>query len=280
MIISIHEKLRPSHNICGESAGIIVEHKIRLAWITGASTGIGAATALRLAQQGWHVAVTARSEDKLDELAANLSAFKGKIFPYPGDVTDAALMRDIVSRIEGELGPIDLALLNAGSNFPDKEGRFSAALFRKTFDLNVQGTVNCLEPVLERFRARKAGHIVIVASVAGFRGLPGALPYCASKAALINLTESLGIECAAQGIKVQLVNPGFVKTPLTDKNHFPMPMLMDVNKAADVLVRGLESGRFEINFPWPFVYAIKLVDLLPNRAYLWLMRRISPKVLK
>jgi short-subunit dehydrogenase len=257
-----------------------VEHKIRLAWITGASTGIGAATALRLAQQGWHVAVTARSEDKLDELAANLSAFKGKIFPYPGDVTDAALMRDIVSRIEGELGPIDLALLNAGSNFPDKEGRFSAALFRKTFDLNVQGTVNCLEPVLERFRARKAGHIVIVASVAGFRGLPGALPYCASKAALINLTESLGIECAAQGIKVQLVNPGFVKTPLTDKNHFPMPMLMDVNKAADVLVRGLESGRFEINFPWPFVYAIKLVDLLPNRAYLWLMRRISPKVLK
>lgn len=277
----MYEKNGVAHNICVESKRRkILEHKIKLAWITGASTGIGAATALRLAQQGWNVAVTARSEDKLEELAANLSAFKGKIFPYPGDVTDASLMRDIVGRIEDELGPIHLAMLNAGSNFSDKSGTFSAALFDKTFDLNVQGTANCLEPVLERFRTRGSGHIAITGSVAGFRGLPSALAYCASKAALINLAESLAIECAGQGIKVQLINPGFVKTPLTDKNDFPMPMRMDVHKAAKVLVMGLESERFEINFPWPFVYAIKLAGMLPNRVYLWLMRWISPRVLK
>ncbi|MCD8494186.1 MAG: SDR family NAD(P)-dependent oxidoreductase [Alphaproteobacteria bacterium] len=256
------------------------KNKKKLAWVTGASTGIGRAAALRLAQQGWDVAATARSEDKLEDLAANLSAFKGRIFPYPGDVTDLAAMRAVVEKIEGDHGPIDLALLNAGGHFPDKPGCFSAEHFRKTFDLNVYGTAHCLEPVWERFRARQSGHVAIVASVAGFRGLPQALSYCPSKAALINLSECLALDGASYGIKVQVINPGFVKTPLTDKNKFPMPMLMDVNAAADVLVKGLSSDRFEINFPWPFVYAVKLMGMLPNRAYLWLMKKMAPGVLE
>lgn len=251
-----------------------MEHNRKLAWVTGASTGIGAATALRLAQQGWNVAATARSADRLEELAAGLSAFKGKIFSYPGDVTDVAGISALVAKIEADLGEINLALLNAGSHLPDPDGSFSAERFRMTFDLNVQGVANCLEPLLERFRARRGGHIAIMGSVAGFRGLPHASAYCASKAALINLAECLAIDGAPLGIKVQVINPGFVKTPLTDKNDFPMPMLMDVNEAAAVLVNGLESNRFEINFPWPFVYAVKLLNMLPNRVYLWLGGRL------
>lgn len=252
----------------------------RLAWVTGASTGIGRAAALRLAQRGWDVAVTSRSAERLEELSENLSAFKGRIFPYPGDVTDFAAMCAVVEKIEADHGPIDLALLNAGGNFPDRPGRFSVEQFRKTFDLNVYGTVHCLEPVWERFQARQSGHVAIVGSVAGFRGLPQALSYCPSKAALINLAECLALDGAPYGIKVQVINPGFVKTPLTDKNKFPMPMLMDVNAAADVLVKGLASSRFEINFPWPFVYAVKLMGMLPNRTYLWLIKKMAPGVLE
>ncbi|HRQ59982.1 MAG TPA: SDR family NAD(P)-dependent oxidoreductase [Alphaproteobacteria bacterium] len=248
-------------------------------WITGASTGIGAAVALRLAQLGHRVAITARSEDKLAALSENLSAFKGQIFPYPGDVTDAKAMTKLVAQIEAEMGHLDMAILNAGAHFPDKSKQFSAELCRKTFDLNVQGVANCLEPILDRFRPRKAGHIAIVASVAGFRGLPSSLTYGPSKAALINMAEALAIECKPMDIKVQVVNPGFVKTPLTDKNDFPMPMLMDVNDAARAMADGLFSNRFEINFPRSLCYLKKAIDMLPNRAYLWVMRSVLPKVL-
>lgn len=243
----------------------------KIVWITGASTGIGAETALRLAQRGYRVAVTARSADKLEALSANLSAFKGKIFPYPGDVTDEAQMVRIVEKIEKDHGSIDIALLNAGSFFPDHADQFTARNCRKTFDLNVQGVANCLEPLLKKFIPRKAGHIAIVASVAGFRGLPRSLSYGPSKAALINMAEALYIECKPLGIKVQLVNPGFVRTPLTDKNDFTMPMLMEVEDAADALVRGLESSRFEISFPRVFVLIAKAIGLLPNKIYLWLL---------
>lgn len=243
----------------------------KIVWITGASTGIGAATALRMAQQGYTVAATARSADKLEALADNLSAFKGKIFPYPGDVTEEAGIAELVDRIEKDLGPIDIALLNAGSFFPDAADQFAAASCRKTFALNVQGVANCLEPLLKKFIPRKSGHIAIVASVAGFRGLPRSLSYGPSKAALINMAEALYIECKPLGIKVQVVNPGFVRTPLTDQNDFPMPMMMEVSDAAEALARGLESNRFEITFPWMFVMIVKSIGLLPNKAYLWLL---------
>lgn len=251
----------------------------KIAWITGASSGLGAATALRLIKEGWVVAATARSADKIEVLIHHVAIFGGggKIVSYPGDVTDARQVGDIVARIESELGPIDLALLNAGVYLPDTTETFSATRLREQYETNVIGTANCLEPVLALFRERNKGHIAIVASVAGYRGLPRSLSYGSSKAALINLAEALAIELRATKVKVQVINPGFIKTPMTDRNDFYMPMLMDVDKAAEELVRGLNGGFFEISFPWIFATLTKLVGLLPDRLYIWAIGRIKEK---
>ena len=213
--------------------------KRKLAWITGASSGIGEATARRLAAQGWIVAVSARSEDKLQELAKNFAPVDGggSLHAYPVDVTDPEAVRNIVEKIEAELGVIDLALLNAGTYLRDRAENFKAETFRKTYEVNVFGVANALECILPKMIARKGGQIAVVSSVAGYRGLPYSLAYGSSKAALINMCEALAAECKAHKVKVQVVCPGFVKTPLTDKNDFPMPMLMDVDDAAEKLVQ-------------------------------------------
>lgn len=256
-----------------------METKQKIAWITGASSGIGAALALKLIKKGWIVAATARSADKMEVLVHHVEIFggEGKIVSYPGDVTDKAAMATIVERIEQECGPIDLAVLNAGSYMPDTVDTFSAAHIREQYEVNVFGTANCLEAVLPRFRDRNSGHLAIVASVAGYRGLPRSISYGSSKAALINMAESLAIELRGTGIKVQVVCPGFVKTPMTDKNDFYMPMLMDVDKAAEEFVYGLHGGFFEISFPWVFAFVTKLVGLLPDRAYIWTIGKIKEK---
>jgi len=248
-------------------------HTKKIAWVTGASSGIGEATVKYLIKEGWCVAVTARSEDKLKEM----EKLSDRIVAFAGDVTDAKEMTLMVEKIENTVGPIEMALLNAGTYTPDTLENFSAESFKKLYEVNVFGTVNCLEPVLNQFKKRKRGHVAIVASVAGYRGLPSSLAYGSSKAALINLCEALAAESAGSGIKVQVISPGFVKTPLTDKNEFPMPMLMPVDKAADKLVKGLSSSRFEITFPWIFAFLTKLFGLLPNRAYIWAIGKIKRK---
>ena len=249
--------------------------KKTIIWITGASTGIGAETALQMAKQGYTVAATARTEDKLNDLAKQAQAFKGEIVAYCGDVTKAKSMNDIVKSIEAEQGAIDIALLNAGTYFGDSGADFSAANFKKTFDINVNGIAHCLEPLLKIFKSRGKGHIAIVASVAGYRGLPKSISYGPTKAALINMAEALYMDCKPQNIKVQVINPGFVKTPLTDQNDFDMPMLMPVDDAAAALIKGLESNQFEFTFPWAFALILKTVGLLPNKAYLWLAGKIT-----
>lgn len=234
---------------------------------------------MRLIKEGWIVAATARSSDKIEVLVHHVEIFGGggKIVNYPGDVTDSLQMQEIVARIEAELGPIDLALLNAGVYLPDTADTFTADHLRKQHETNVLGTANCLEPVLKLFKGRGKGHIAIVASIAGYRGLPRSLSYGSSKAALINLAEALAIELRGSKIKIQVVNPGFIKTPMTDINDFYMPMLMDVDKAAEDLVRGLNGGFFEISFPWAFSVLTKLVGLLPDRLYIGAIGKIKEK---
>lgn len=245
----------------------------KIAWVTGASSGIGEATVKRLTQDGWHVAITARSEDKLKKLSETSKL----ISVFAGDITDARHMEEVVGQIEETMGPIDLALLNAGTYTPDTLDNFSSDSFKKLYEVNVFGTVNCLEPVLNKFKARRKGHVAVVASVAGYRGLPSSLAYGSSKAALINLCEALAAESIGSGIKIQVICPGFVKTPLTDKNEFPMPMLMPVDEAADKLVKGLSSNQFEITFPWLFALFTKIFGLLPNRAYIWAIGKVKKK---
>lgn len=239
-------------------------------WITGASSGIGAATALRLAQDGHRVYVTARSEDDLKALEKKSGALSGHIIAKPGDVTDVKKMEALVAEIEKDV-PLDLAIFNAGTYKPDPVESFSLDNFKMHYELNVYGTANALKPVLDKFLNRRAGQICIVGSVAGYRGLPRSIGYGSSKAALINMAEALNIECRGYGVKVQVANPGFVRTPLTDKNDFDMPMLMEVEDAADAFVKGLYSNQFEITFPWLFCRIKRTIDLLPNRLYLWLI---------
>ena len=247
--------------------------KNKLAWITGASTGIGASTAIALAQDGWDVVMTARSKDKLEQMAKLSSEFKGRLIPLQGDVTHKDGMKQAVETIEKNYGHIDLAILNAGAYIPEELWSFKSEDFVSQIQLNLFGTVFCIEALLPSFIKRHAGHIAIVASVAGYRGLPRSLGYGSSKAALIHLAEALAIMGQPYGIKVQIINPGFVKTPLTDKNDFPMPFLIDSGEAAKRIVNGLKTNKFEITFPTRFAYLLKAVGLLPDRVYFAIARK-------
>lgn len=235
----------------------------KVAWVTGASSGIGATTAIKLAQDGYSVAVSARSLDKLEIVAKEHE----NIHSYSLDVTDKEACAKTVQMIQNDLGSLDLVLLNAGTYKPDTLNNFDADTFKNHFDINVIGVGNCIDPVLKSMRGKGQGHIAIVASVAGYRGLPRSLSYGPTKAALINMAEALAIECLDTDIKVQVICPGFVRTPLTDQNDFKMPMLMEVEDAANKLIEGLKSNRFEITFPWAFAFMLKILGMLPNKTY-------------
>lgn len=247
------------------------------AWITGASSGIGRGLALRLAREGWDVAVSARREEELKKLAEAASDSAGTIRPYPLDVTDGAAVRATVERIEQEVAPIALTVLAAGTHQPIRARVFDAGAVKKLLDLNVMGQVYPLEVLLPRLLERGQGRIAVVSSVAGYRGLPTASGYGASKAAVINMCEALRPELEGSGVTLQLVNPGFVKTPLTDRNEFKMPMLMELDDAVAAFRRGLNSDRFEIVFPWRFAMLMKLYRLLPYALALRLARGMVPK---
>jgi NADP-dependent 3-hydroxy acid dehydrogenase YdfG len=241
----------------------------RLAWITGASSGIGRALALHLASTGWRVAASARNEAALATLAATADG----IVPLPLDVTDADAVARAVAAIEAAHGPIALAVLNAGTHEAMTADDFSVATLRRLIDLNFMGVAHGLAAVLPGMRARRAGHIAVVASVAGYRGLPTGGAYCASKAAVIALCEALKPDCDRLGIALQLVNPGFVDTPLTARNRFAMPFLMPLERATAAFARGLGRRRFEIIFPWRFAMLLKLARMLPYRLFFAIVKR-------
>lgn len=244
-------------------------------WITGASSGIGRALALRLARQGYRVAVTARRARALADLAAEGG---GRITPYQGDVTDAARMRAIVAEIEAR-GPIALAVLNAGVYHLAREhAGFDAGDVWETIEANLGGAVRCLDPLLRAMAGRRQGQIAVVASLAGYGGIPGSLAYGAAKAGMINLTEGLRLTYAPRGLTIQLVNPGFVETPMTAPNPYPMPFIMPPERAAGIIARGLQRGGFEIAFPRRLVWPMKASHLLPYGLWLSLMARATRRV--
>ncbi len=253
----------------------MAEGKQGCVWITGASSGIGRAIALRMARDGRTVAASARREDALKELAEEASGLSGSIVAAPCDVTDQIRIAETVARLESEQGGIDIAILNAGVYLPDRADKLDADKFRAQVELNVLGTVDCLGALMPGWMARRRGHLAVVSSVAGYRGLPSSLAYGATKAALINLCEGLKFDFDRLGLKIQLVNPGFVRTPLTDKNTFPMPFLMEVDAAADRVVDGLAGNAFEITFPRRFTYGLKLMRMLPYWAYFPMVRRAT-----
>lgn len=265
-----HGPTSKMHDIWQEAASMGAE----LVWITGASMGIGAALARRLARDGAVVVASARSADRLAALA---SGGGGTIVPWPLDITDGRAVMAGVAAVEAEHGPIDIAVLNAGSHRPVTAHDFTADGLRALLELNLLGTAACLEALMPRMIARGRGRIAVVASVAGYRGLPTSAYYGATKAALINLTESLRFDLDRAGVVIQLIDPGFVKTPLTDRNDFPMPFLISAELAAERIASGLRSSRFEIAFPRLFVAILKLLRLLPYRLYFPLIARATRK---
>lgn len=234
------------------------------AWITGGGTGIGRELALALARKGWRVAISGRRPEPLAETAAALGDAPGRILAFPVDVLDAAGLESACTAIEQAQGPLDLVVANAAVWQAFSARRFDLAGAQQTVAVNLGGIFNTLAPVIPRFIARGRGRLVLVASVAGYFGLPKSGAYGATKAATLHLAESLRYELAPHGVVVQVVCPGFVETPLTAANRFPMPGLMTAPAAATRMVAGLASDRFEIAFPRRMVWPMKLLGLLPG----------------
>ncbi|MEX0923060.1 MAG: SDR family NAD(P)-dependent oxidoreductase [Rhodovibrionaceae bacterium] len=247
-------------------------------WITGASSGLGRALALRFARAGAAVAASARDAAALQALSNEAENLRGSIAALPLDVTDEAAFASAAEEIERELGPIATLVLNAGTHRPVDARALHAEDFRKLLEVNVMGVVNGLAAALPAMRERGRGRIAVVASLSGYRGLPSASAYGLTKAGLINLCEALRPELALDGVILQLVNPGFVKTPLTDKNTFRMPFLMELEDAAEAFYRGLHSSRFEIVFPRRFAYILKIMRCLPYALYFRLTRRMARSI--
>ncbi|HUI22702.1 MAG TPA: SDR family NAD(P)-dependent oxidoreductase [Methylocella sp.] len=244
-----------------------------LAWVTGASSGIGRAVALELGRRGYRVAATARRAAELDDLASQSQ----NIFVLPGDITDRAEMTRLVSEIEAHHGQIALAFLNAGVYFIAERDGFSADLVWRTFEINVGGTVNCLDPILAVMEQRGSGQIALNSSLAGYGGIEGSVAYGATKATLIYMAEALKLTYERAGLTIQVVNPGFVHTAMTAQNRFEMPLIMGVERAAKIICDGFERGGFEITFPRRLAYLFKAVCLLPYPLFFAQMRRSTKR---
>lgn len=255
----------------------IAPNKDQVVWITGASKGIGRALALEFAHQGYIVAASARNEEELQNLCRETESLMGKCLAFPLDVTDQQACKSVFNRITLTMGPVGQVVLNAGTHIPTPAHSFKSQDIKKLLDLNVLGVSYCLEEVLPYMLDLQQGQIAVVASVAGYRGLPDAAGYGASKAALINLCEALKLDLVGSGIKIQVINPGFVKTPLTDKNAFPMPFLISAEAAAKHIVKGMTKDKFEIRFPRLFTSLLGLLRILPYSWYFPLVGKGTAK---
>ena len=247
----------------------IEDWKGRRVWLVGASSGIGAALATLLLERGARVALTSRSRDALDALAAG----HGDALVLLADVTDADGLAAAHAQILAAWGGVDLAIFNAGTHESMRAWELDLAKAKTLIDTNLKGVLNGLAAALPDMLAQKSGAVAVVASVAGYAGLPTSLIYGATKAALINLAETLYLDLAPKGLGVHLICPGFVATPLTAKNAFAMPALIPATEAAHEIVAGLERGEFEIHFPKRFTRLVKLLRLLPYRWYFWLVHK-------
>jgi short-subunit dehydrogenase len=229
-------------------------------WLVGASEGLGRALALKMSRAGVELILSARSGDRLRALAEELP---GRARVVPMDISD----RDSVHEAWEEVGEIDGMIFLAGVYWPQSAKAWNADEVEAMFDINLTGAARVLGHVVPAFVARDAGHIVLTGSLSGFRGLPGAIGYAASKAGLYSLAESLDGDLKDTGVEVQLVNPGFIKTRLTDKNDFTMPFIMEPEPAADIFFEHMTSGGFARSFPTLFSLAFRLSVFLPHGLY-------------
>ena len=242
----------------------------KVIWITGASSGIGKALAIKFAKEGWKVAISARRENLLNEIAKTYN----DIFPYPLDVTDSNKCELVFNSIKEKFKNVDISVFSTGIHDPKSEKSLDLNKVRQIMEVNFFGTINSVNAVYKYYKERKSGQISIVSSVAGYRGLPAGGAYCASKSALTSFTESLNFDMKRKNVRVSLISPGFIKTPMTDQNDFPMPMIKTPEFAAEEIYNGLvKKNAFEIHFPKSFTFIMKILQILPNWAYFKLVEK-------
>ena len=247
----------------------------KIIWITGASSGIGKALAIKFAEKGWTVAASARRENLLEDL----NKFNPNIYSFPLDVTEIENCKLIANKIIEKFGSIDICVFGTGMHDPKSEKRFDLNKIREIMEVNYFGTMNSINSIYEYFSEKKNGQISIISSVAGYRGLPAAGAYCASKAALTSYAESLNFDMQMKNVRVSLISPGFIKTPMTDQNDFPMPMIKSPEFAANEIFKGLtEKKSFEIHFPKAFTYFLKFLQILPSSIYFKLVSKGMKKI--
>ena len=249
----------------------------KIIFITGASSGIGKSVAVEFSRKKWIVLASARRVNLLKKISEKAKKNNsGLIIPIKIDITDEKEVEAKISRSFKMYGTPDICLLNAGTNNPNEKKIMNLKDTKNIFKINYFGTLNCIETILPFLESSsKKTQLAIMSSVAGYRGLPYAAAYCSSKASLINFSESIYNLCKNKNIIIRLINPGFIKTPLTDKNKFPMPFIITSDKAAKILYKKLNySTKFEINLPWLFCLVMKLLKLLPYRLYFSITSRL------
>jgi short-subunit dehydrogenase len=230
--------------------------------ITGASSGIGEALAETYAGPGVTLVLTGRDRERLDAVAARCAERGAAVRAATVDVADRAAMADWLALVDRE-SPVDLCIANAGISGGTGRRGESEEQARRILAVNVDGVLNTIHPLIGPMRARGRGQLALVSSLAGLRGYPGAPAYCASKSAVKSYGESLRLDLRPAGIEVSVICPGFVKSRITDRNRFPMPFLMDANRAASIIRRGLERNRGRIAFPLPTYLMAWIVAMLP-----------------
>ena len=241
-------------------------------WITGGSTGIGKALAIKFADKGWNVAISARRAGLLKEISDS----NENIHSFPLDVTDKSKCKEVFEQIKNKFENVDICFFSTGTWNPKKEKDIDVEQIENVFKVNFFGTLNCIKAVEQDFRDKKNGIITIVSSIAGYRGLPNSTGYGPSKSALNNLAESLYFDFKRHNVRVCLVSPGFVKTPMTDKNDFKMPFLKTPEYAADQIYEGLVNKNvFEIHFPKTLTLILKIFSFLPSKIYFSLIGKMT-----
>jgi short-subunit dehydrogenase len=236
-------------------------------WITGASSGIGKALAEKFASEGWMVAASARRKEILDKMSSHKN-----IYSYPLDVTNQDQIKISFEKIIESFNGLDLCVFSSGTYDPKLEQEINIKQNKFVMETNFFGVLYCIYTVEKYFKNKKDGHISIVSSVAAYRGLPNSSGYGPSKAALTNLTESLYFDFKKHNVRISLISPGFIKTPLTDKNDFSMPFIKSPEFAAEKMFNGLtKSKAFEIHFPKALTILLKIFRVLPYKIYLFLI---------
>jgi len=245
----------------------------KVVMITGASSGIGRGLAAELARRGAKLGLVARRADALDEVVGEIEVLGGKAMALPADVRDSDSLASAVEKLRDELGPIDVLIANAGIGPTKDASALRGEDVAEVININVIGAANCATAVTPEMVARGRGHLVVISSLAAYRGLPRSAAYCASKAAVSAFFESFRLDLEPRGIDVTIIHPGFIKTALTSGRHAQLPFLMELDDAVKKIVRAIEKRKKTYSFPWQLATIVRAGMIMP----IWMYDRISRK---